>query len=163
MCFKTKIKGDTKRTIEMWCQIFHKKSEAPSSSDFCRQSDILKKRKTKIFEKNKTKKKHLVNFFLDSLSTWWRSVAQGSLKEFSISFPQCVETGEVYWVYLIKYYALFFVLPIILMRPIGNWVHEIDAPGPNLSLGTFRNIMISILEFCRFKPFMSGQKPYSII
>ena len=30
-----KMKADTKITVVMWCQIFNRKSVAPSSGDFC--------------------------------------------------------------------------------------------------------------------------------
>ena len=30
--------------------------------------------------------------------------------------------------------------------------HKKDAPGPNLLLGTFRKIIINVLEFCLINP-----------
>ena len=37
-----------------------------------------------------------------------------------------------------------------------------DAPGHNLSIGNCSKNIIKVLEFCKNKLFLSGQKPYSI-
>ena len=59
--------------------------------------------------RNFEEKNCFVNCLLDSLGTGWQTLAQGSLKEFSISCPLCVEAGEADCVYFIS--PLFFVLP----------------------------------------------------
>ena len=83
-------------------------------------------------------------------------MAIGSLREFSISCPPCVEAGEADWVYFYKILVRFFGFANnFLMRHRGKLGStQKNAPGPNLSF---------FLEFFRIKPFLSGQKPYSIV
>ena len=78
---------------------------------------------------------------------------------FNILAP-CVEAGKADWIYFIKYCSDFICFANIFNRDMmENWVqHKKVAPGPNLSLGTLRKIIFNILEFCKTKPFLSGQK-----
>ena len=63
--FKTKIKAHTKLTVVMWCQIFDRKSRAPSCSDNRRQ--LAPRQACGQDEKNKKEEKMFSKASLDSL------------------------------------------------------------------------------------------------
>ena len=85
-------------------QIYDRKSVAHQAAIFtadrrcCRPVD-----KIRNFEKNKL----LVSCLSGSIGTGWRTWARVSLREFSISYPPCVEPGKADCVYFIKYWSAF--------------------------------------------------------
>ena len=105
LLINTKIKADTKLTGLMWCQIFDRKSVAPSSSNFCQQ--LLHRKACE--QDQEILKNYYCNCLLNSLGTGWRTLAQGSLREFSLSWPHVVEAGEADWIYFIKYCSDLFL------------------------------------------------------
>ena len=92
--------------------------------------------------------------------TWFLSrglsSSQGWLADFLGSCPGFVEAGEADGVYFIRYASAFWHCGEL------SSTHK-NAPVHNLSLETLRKIIITIFELCSSKPFVRGQRPYSII